>query len=34
MAYFLQLNAFPTGEGELQGNAGAMANIKVEKPKK
>lgn len=34
MAYFLQLNAFPIGEGELQGNAGAMANIKVEKPKK
>ncbi|MFA5909449.1 MAG: cytochrome c [Vicinamibacterales bacterium] len=34
LAYFLQLNAFPTGEGELPGNAGAMANIKVEKPKK
>ena len=34
IAYFLQLNAFPTGDAELPGNAGAMANIKVEKPKK
>ena len=33
IAYFLHLNAFPTGEAELPGNAGAMANIKVEKPK-
>lgn len=34
IAYFLQLNAFPTGDAELPGEAGAMANIKVEKPKK
>ena len=34
IAYFLQLNGYPTGEVELPGNAGAMANIKVEKPKK
>ncbi len=34
IAYFLHLNEFPTGEAELPGNAGAMANIKVEKPKK
>jgi mono/diheme cytochrome c family protein len=34
VAYFLNLNAFPAGEVELPGNAGAMANIKVEKPKK
>ncbi len=34
IAYFLQLNAFPTGDAELPGNAGAMANIKIEKPKK
>ncbi len=33
MAYFLNLNAFPAGEVELPGNAGAMANIKIEKPK-
>ncbi len=34
IAYFLQLNAFPTGDVELPGNPGAMANIKIEKPKK
>lgn len=34
IAYFLQLNEYPTGDAELPGNAGAMANIKVEKPKK
>jgi len=34
IAYFLRLNEFPAGEAELPGNAGAMANIKVEKPKK
>ena len=34
MAFFLNLNAFPAGEAELPGNAGAMANIKIEKPKK
>lgn len=34
IAYFLQLNALPTGDAELAGDAGAMANIKVEKPKK
>ena len=34
IAYFLHLNEFATGEAELPGNAGAMANIKVEKPKK
>lgn len=33
IAFFLHLNAFPTGEAELQGNAGAMANIKIEKKK-
>ena len=33
IAYFLHLNAFPTGDAELQGNPGAMANIKIEKPK-
>jgi mono/diheme cytochrome c family protein len=33
LAYFLSLNAFPTGETELQGNAAAMATIKVEKKK-
>ncbi len=32
VAYVLKLNAFPAGEAELPGNAGAMANIKVEKP--
>ena len=34
IAYVLKLNAFPAGEAELPGNAGAMANIKVEKPAK
>jgi mono/diheme cytochrome c family protein len=34
IAYLLQLNALPTGDAELPGSAGAMANIKVEKPKK
>jgi len=34
IAYFLQLNAFPTGTTELPGEAGAMANIKIEKPMK
>jgi mono/diheme cytochrome c family protein len=34
IAYFLHLNAFPAGDAELPGDAGAMANIKVEKPKK
>jgi len=34
IAYFLHLNAFPAGTAELPGDAGAMANIKVEKPKK
>jgi mono/diheme cytochrome c family protein len=34
IAYFLSLNGFPTGATELAGEAGAMANIKVEKPKK
>ena len=34
IAYFLHLNAFPTGDAELAGNAGAMAAIKIEKPKK
>ena len=34
MAYFLSLNAFPAGATELPGNGGAMANIKIEKPKK
>ena len=34
VAYFLQLNAFPAGDSELPANAGAMANIKIEKPKK
>jgi hypothetical protein len=33
LAYFLHLNAFPTGETELQGNAAAMATIKIEKKK-
>jgi len=34
IAYILQLNAFPTGATELPGEAGAMANIKIEKPVK
>jgi mono/diheme cytochrome c family protein len=33
LAYFLALNEFKTGEAELQGNASAMAAIKVEKKK-
>ncbi|MDP2319216.1 MAG: cytochrome c [Acidobacteriota bacterium] len=33
VAYVLKLNAFPAGEAELPGDAGAMANIKVEQPK-
>jgi quinoprotein glucose dehydrogenase len=33
LAYFLSLNTFPTGETELQGNAAAMATIKIEKKK-
>ena len=31
IAYFLHLNAFPTGDVELKGEAGAMAAIKIEK---
>jgi mono/diheme cytochrome c family protein len=31
LAYFLSLNEFKTGDTELQGNASAMAAIKVEK---
>ena len=34
LAFFLQLNGFATGDAELEGNAVAMANIKVEKPAK
>ena len=33
LAYFLHLNAFPTGDTELKGDAGAMATIKIEKKK-
>jgi hypothetical protein len=33
LAYFLSLNAYPAGDTELQGNAAAMAAIKVEKNK-
>jgi mono/diheme cytochrome c family protein len=33
MAYFLELNGYPAGEAELQGNGPAMANILVDKPK-
>ncbi len=33
LSYFLHLNAFPTGDAELQGNAAAMAMIKIEKKK-
>src|SRR5688500_12288015 len=33
LAYFLHLNAFATGDTELQGNAAAMATIKIEKKK-
>ena len=31
LAYLLHLNAFPTGETELKGEAAAMAAIKIEK---
>ena len=33
LAYFLALNEYPTGDTELQGDASAMAAIKVEKKK-
>lgn len=33
LAYFLQLNEYPTGDAELQPGASAMAAIKVEKKK-
>ena len=33
LAYFLSLNEFKAGDAELQGNAAAMAAIKVEKKK-
>jgi mono/diheme cytochrome c family protein len=33
IAFFLSLNAFPTGDAELQGDAAAMANITIEKKK-
>ncbi len=33
IAYFLHLNAFPTGEAELKGESGAMAAIVIEKKK-
>ena len=33
LAYFLALNEFKTGDAELQGDASAMAAIKVEKKK-
>jgi len=33
LAYFLSLNAYPPGEAELQGNASAMATIKIDKKK-
>ena len=33
LAYFLALNEFKTGDTELEGNASAMAAIKVEKKK-
>ena len=33
IAYFLALNAFPTGDAELQGEASAMANVLIEKKK-
>ena len=33
LAYFRQLNAFATGDAELEGSATAMANIKIEKKK-
>ena len=33
LAYFLSLNAYPPGDAELQGNAAAMAAIKIDKKK-
>lgn len=33
LAYFLALNAFQTGDTELEGSAAAMAAIKIEKKK-
>jgi len=33
LAYFLSLNEYPAGDSELAANAGAMANIKIEKKK-
>ncbi len=33
LAYFLQLNEYPTGDAELQPGAGPMAGIKIEKKK-
>ena len=33
LAYFLSLNEYPTGDTELEGNAAAMAAIKIEKKK-
>jgi hypothetical protein len=33
IAFFLSLNAFPTGDADLQGYAAAMANILIEKKK-
>jgi mono/diheme cytochrome c family protein len=33
IAYFLHLNAFPTGDAELKGEAAAMAAIQIEKKK-
>lgn len=31
LAYFLSLNEYPAGDTELQGNASAMATIKIDK---
>jgi mono/diheme cytochrome c family protein len=31
IAYFLSLNAYPTGEHELEGSGSAMAGIKIDK---
>jgi S-disulfanyl-L-cysteine oxidoreductase SoxD len=33
IAYFLHLNAFPTGDAELKGESAAMAAIRIEKKK-
>ena len=33
LAYFLSLNEYPAGDAELQGNAAAMAAIRIEKKK-